>query len=202
MVANEGTGTDRASDAVARRAAVGARTSECGASNGDAGFRRTTTAVGAAAAGLTAGVAAVARGPEAAGRGVTIVRDKTISSCTLYRACDVRGGGACFAAETDADCAGGKRGRCCTHVRACDVPGSPACRCPGEADSDRAGETDTGGTGSSELEGAGDGSDACDAAATTAAGRAVTAVCRCARDDLVFARSQIGDRQRSNRRSR
>ena len=63
MVANEGTGTDRASDAVARRAAaVGARTSECGASNGDAGFRRTTTAVGAAAAGLTAGVAAVARG--------------------------------------------------------------------------------------------------------------------------------------------
>ena len=60
MVANEGTGTDRASEA-RRAAALGARTSECGASNGDAGFRRTTTTVGAAA-GLTAGVAAVARG--------------------------------------------------------------------------------------------------------------------------------------------
>ena len=61
MVANEGTGTDRASEA-RRAAALGARTSEYGASNGDAGFGRTTTAVGAAAAGLTAGVAAVARG--------------------------------------------------------------------------------------------------------------------------------------------
>ena len=59
MVAIEGAGTDRASNAAAKRAApLGASTSECGASNGDAGLRSTATAVGAA--GLAAGVATVA----------------------------------------------------------------------------------------------------------------------------------------------
>jgi len=58
VVAIAGAGTDRASDA----AALAARTSERGASNGDAGLRRATTVVGAAggAVGLTVSVAGVA----------------------------------------------------------------------------------------------------------------------------------------------
>ena len=63
MVAIAGAGTDRASATAARRAAaLAARTSERGASNGNAGLRRATTVVGAAggAVGLTASVAGVA----------------------------------------------------------------------------------------------------------------------------------------------
>ena len=218
MVAIEAAGTDRASDPAARRAdALGARTRECGASNRDARLPSTSTAVGAAgsAVGLTAGVASVARGircgggeaapgdqfagefccdhgvtgywhsrqqgdrsdsrcPEAAGsdagRGVTIVGDKSIGSST--------------------------------GCRACDAPGACARRCAGENDTDRAGKAGTDGTGERKLEGAGD-SSARDARATAAAGRAaIFAVCRCAWNDPVFARSQAGDRQQSNRRSR